>query len=129
MKLEKLTLLPKLKLLRFLESKSIERLGSSKTLDLDVRLVCATNRNLHKMVQEGDFREDLYYRLNVITIELPPLRQRGDDFSLLLNHFLSVYSEVHGFDPPTLSSATFKVFYKIMDGLEIFVSFVTFVKT
>ena len=97
------------KLLRFLETKSIERLGSSKTLDLDVRLVCATNRNLQKMVQEGDFREDLYYRLNVITIELPPLRQRGDDFSLLLNHFLSVYSEVHGFDPPTLSSATFKV--------------------
>lgn len=60
------------KLLRFLESKTIERLGSSKTLELDVRLVCATNRNLLKMVQDGEFREDLYYRLNVVSIQLPP---------------------------------------------------------
>ena len=97
------------KLLRFLESKSIERLGSSKTLELDVRLVCATNRNLQKMVQQGDFREDLYYRLNVITIELPPLRERGDDLSLLLNHFLSEYSAENGFDPPNLSSDTFTI--------------------
>jgi len=88
------------KLLRFLESKTIERLGSSKTLELNVRLVCATNRNLLKMVNSGDFREDLYYRLNVITIELPPLRERGDDLSLLLNHFLDEYSAENGFECP-----------------------------
>ena len=99
----------KLNFLRFLESKSIERLGSSKTLELDVRLVCATNRNLQKMVSKGDFREDLYYRLNVITIELPPLRERGDDLTLLLNHFLSEYSAENGFDPPNLSSDTFAI--------------------
>ena len=97
------------KLLRFLESKSIERLGSSKTLELDVRLVCATNRDLQKMVQQGNFREDLYYRLNVITIKLPPLRERGDDLTLLLTHFLSEYSAENGFDPPNLSSDTFAI--------------------
>ena len=91
------------KLLRFLESKSIERLGSSKTLELDVRLVCATNRNLYKMVKNGDFREDLYYRLNVVTIELPPLRERGDDLPLLLSHFLKTYSAENGFESPQLS--------------------------
>jgi len=91
------------KLLRFLESKTIERLGSSKTLELDVRLVCATNRNLYKMVKNGDFREDLYYRLNVVAIELPPLRQRDDDLPLLLSHFLKTYSEENGFESPQLS--------------------------
>ena len=62
------------KLLRFLETKSIERLGSLKTLEIDTRLVCATNKNLLSMTKTGDFREDLYYRLNVVTIELPALR-------------------------------------------------------
>ena len=94
------------KLLRFLESKSIERLGSSKTLELDVRLVCATNRNLYKMVKNGDFREDLYYRLNVVSIELPPLRERGDDLPLLLSHFLKTYSAENGFESPQLSQET-----------------------
>ncbi len=92
------------KLLRFLESKTIERLGSSKTIELDVRLVCATNRNLLTMVRNGDFREDLYYRLNVITIELPPLRERENDLSLLLNHFLNEYSAENGFDLPKLTN-------------------------
>ena len=94
------------KLMRFLESKTIERLGSSKTLELDVRLVCATNRNLLHMVQKGEFREDLFYRLNVVTIELPPLRQRADDLSLLLNHFLKQYSEENGFEAPSISAET-----------------------
>ena len=60
------------KLLRFLESKSIERLGSAQTIGLDVRLVCATNRDLRKMSQKGEFREDLFYRMNVVTVHLPP---------------------------------------------------------
>ena len=97
------------KLLRFLESKTIERLGSSKTLELDVRLVCATNRNLLQMVQKGDFRDDLYYRLNVITIDLPPLRDRDEDLSLLLNYFLQEYSKENGFDIPRLSNEALSI--------------------
>ena len=91
------------KLLRFLETKTIERLGSSQSLELDVRLVCATNRNLLEMSQNGDFRDDLYYRLNVVTIELPPLRNRGEDLIILLNHFISSYSKENRFKPPQLS--------------------------
>ena len=91
------------KLLRFLETKTIERLGSSSLLALDVRLVCATNRNLLKMSQNGEFRDDLYYRLNVVTIELPPLRDRGDDLVLMMNHFIKVYSDENDFETPRLS--------------------------
>ena len=69
------------KLLRFLESKSIERLGSAKTIDLDVALVCATNRDLRKMSEKGEFREDLFYRMNVVTVHLPALRERGEAYS------------------------------------------------
>ena len=90
------------KLLRFLETKSIERLGSSKTLEVDARLVCATNRNLQEMVNNGDFREDLFYRLNVVTVDLPSLRERGDDIVLLLHHFLNYFAEENGFEPPIL---------------------------
>lgn len=90
------------KLLRFLESKSIERLGSSKTIEVDSRLVCATNRDLQKMVKKGEFREDLYYRLNVVTVDLPPLRERGDDIALLLHHFLSYFAAENGFEEPFL---------------------------
>ena len=97
------------KLLRFLESKTIERIGSSKSLDLDVRLVCATNRNLLEMSQAGEFREDLYYRLNVVSIELPPLRKRGDDIMLLLNHFLHTFSEENSFQYPLLSADTISI--------------------
>jgi len=100
------------KLLRFLESKTIERLGSSKTLELDVRLVCATNRNLLRMVQDGEFREDLYYRLNVVSIQLPPLRKRGDDLLLLITHFLNYYSEENGFEVPRLNERTRSILQK-----------------
>ena len=63
------------KLLRFLETKSVERLGSSNTIEIDTRLVCATNRDLVSMIRKDEFREDLFYRLNVVTVELPPLRE------------------------------------------------------
>ena len=91
------------KLLRFLESKTIERLGSLNTIEIDTRLVCATNKNLLEMTQNGEFREDLYYRLNVVTIELPPLRDRGDDVTLLLDHFLKQFSEENDFPAPRLN--------------------------
>ena len=90
------------KLLRFLESKSIERLGSSKTIEVDARLVCATNRNLQQMVKKGDFREDLVYRLNVVSVNLPSLCERGDDIVLLLHHFIRYFAEENGFDAPML---------------------------
>jgi two-component system, NtrC family, response regulator AtoC len=87
------------KLLRFLETKSFERIGSSKTMTVDVRLVAATNRNLEQMVKEGKFREDLYFRLNVVRITTPPLRDRTEDIPVLLEHFIRVYSKENGYDP------------------------------
>ena len=85
-----------------MESKSIERLGSSKTIEVDARLVCATNRNLQQMVKKGDFREDLFYRLNVVSVNLPSLCERGDDIVLLLHHFIRYFAEENGFDAPVL---------------------------
>ena len=81
------------KLLRFLETKSIERVGGSKPIELDVRLVAATNRNLEQLVREGKFREDLFFRLNVVRILLPPLRDRAEDVPLLLAHYLKLFSD------------------------------------
>lgn len=83
------------KLLRVLQEREFERVGGSKTIKVNVRLVAATNRNLEEMVKEGTFREDLYYRLNVIPIDLPPLRERGDDIKLLVNFFLEKSMKNH----------------------------------
>ncbi|MEN8189843.1 MAG: sigma-54 dependent transcriptional regulator [Thermodesulfobacteriota bacterium] len=88
------------KLLRVLQEKTITRLGSSSQVDVDVRIVAATNRDLKNMVDEGLFREDLFFRLNVIEMQIPPLRERKEDISALLDFFLAKYSEV----PVTLAS-------------------------
>jgi two-component system NtrC family response regulator len=81
-----------MKLLRFLQEKEFERLGSNRTMKSDVRVIAATNRNLEEGIKKGTFREDLYYRLNVVTISLPPLRERKEDIPLLVEHFLEKYN-------------------------------------
>jgi DNA-binding NtrC family response regulator len=81
------------KLLRVLQERSFERVGGSEPISVDVRVVAATNRPLQKMVKDGKFREDLYYRLNVVRIELPPLRDRPEDIPLLATHFIDKYAQ------------------------------------
>lgn len=93
------------KLLRVLEDHNIERLGSVKQIPLDIRLIAATNRDLKSMVKEKKFREDLYFRLNVVSIELPPLKDRGGDVLILARTFIDKYSkkigkEIKGIDSP-----------------------------
>ena len=97
------------KLLRFLETRSFERLGSSKPVKVDVRLVCATNRNLSEMAKRGEFREDLLYRLNVVTIILPPLRERPEDLPVLLNHYINYFAVENELPPIQLSERAIKV--------------------
>jgi transcriptional regulator with GAF, ATPase, and Fis domain len=81
-----------IKLLRTLQEREFERVGGAETIKVDVRLVSATNRNLEKMIEDGEFREDLYYRLNVFPINLPPLRDRLDDLGPLVSHFIAKFS-------------------------------------
>jgi len=98
-----------IKLLRFLETRSFERLGSVKPMAVDVRLVCATNRNLAAMTQKGEFREDLLYRLNVVTVPLPPLRDRKEDIPLLLDHYVTSFSRENGASPITFTEGALSV--------------------
>ena len=86
------------KLLRFLQEKELERVGSNVTVEVDVRVVAATNRDLRAMVEEGTFREDLYYRLNVVQVDLPPLRARRSDVPVLANAFLHRAAEDNGIE-------------------------------
>ena len=81
------------KLLRVLQEKEFERVGGTKTIKVDVRFIIATNKNLPEMVKQGQFREDLYYRINVFTINLPPLRERREDIPYLVDHFLNINSK------------------------------------
>ena len=97
------------KLLRVLQERNFERLGSNKTISVDIRLICATNRNLAEMVPQGKFREDLFYRLNVVQLHLPPLRERRDDIPLLAQQFLTKSAQqfkkkARRFSPQALSA-------------------------
>ena len=87
-----ISLATQVKLLRVLQERKFERVGGAKTISVDVRIIAATNRNLERAIGEGRFREDFYYRLNVVPIFLPALRERKDDIPLLLNHFLHKYN-------------------------------------
>lgn len=84
------------KLLRVLQTRSFEAVGSSRTVEVDVRIVAATNRNLEEAAQKREFREDLYYRLNVIPVRIPALRERKQDIPALVNHFVSQFNELTG---------------------------------
>ncbi len=97
------------KILRALEERAIERVGGDTPVDVDTRLIAATNRDLKNMVDKGDFREDLFYRLYVVVITLPPLRERQDDILLLLNHYLSVFNEENGKQIEGFSSAAYEM--------------------
>uniref|UniRef100_A0A7C3J6P6 Sigma-54-dependent Fis family transcriptional regulator n=1 Tax=candidate division WOR-3 bacterium TaxID=2052148 RepID=A0A7C3J6P6_UNCW3 len=96
------------KLLRVLQDKTVYMIGSRKPQKIDVRVICATNKNLEELVKKGIFREDLYFRLNVINIELPPLRERREDIPLLLEHFSAKYSKELGKEKPTFTENAVK---------------------
>lgn len=85
-----------IKILRVLQEKAFERVGGERTIDTDVRIVAATNRDLKKEIEKGNFREDLFYRLNVVNIHIPPLRERKEDIQLLTASFLNEFSEENG---------------------------------
>ena len=93
-----------IKLLRTLQEREFERVGGTDTIKVDVRMVSATNRNLEKMIEEGEFREDLYYRLNVFPINLPPLRERHGDVPLLAQHFVNKFARQMAVRPGVLST-------------------------
>src|SRR5689334_5412232 len=97
------------KLLRFLQEKSFERVGGNETLKVDVRLIAATNRDLKAEIKKGTFREDLYYRLNVIAVELPPLRERRQDIGPLASFFLARYAKENGRNIEGISEKALKV--------------------
>ena len=96
--------------LRVLETKEFRRLGGTKVIMVDARIIAATNRNLEEAVKQGLFREDLYYRLNVVPIRLPPLRERGDDIPLLADRFLREFAAQHHREPKDVSREAMRLF-------------------
>ena len=96
-------------LLRVLEQREVRRIGGEQLLPVDVRLVAATHQDLEQLVEEGKFRDDLYYRLNVVPLRVPPLRERRDDVPLLVNHFLQQAEQRHGGEPKRMAGAAMRV--------------------
>lgn len=95
-------------LLRFLQEGTITRLGSHEEIKLNVRVIAATHRDLDEEIKQGNFREDLFYRLNVVPIKMPPLRKRQEDIALLVEHFINVHSKQHNCNPPELSASIYR---------------------
>jgi DNA-binding NtrC family response regulator len=98
------------KLLRAIQNRTVERVGGTRAIGVNVRVITGTKRDLMQMVQEGKFREDLYYRLNVMAIVLPPLRERREDIPDLVDHFLAKFARARGLDPPEISPAVRSAF-------------------
>ncbi|MDO6453413.1 sigma-54-dependent transcriptional regulator [Neptunomonas phycophila] len=102
--IESMPLALQVKLLRVLEERTIERLGSNELIPLDIRVIAASKTDLKTMAEQGDFREDLYYRLNVVRIDIPPLRNRIDDIPLLFQHFSIIAAAQYNRDVPSISA-------------------------
>ena len=102
------------KLLRVIEDGIVTRIGSNESIEVDVRLIAATNQDLEKLIKEGKFREDLYFRLNVVSIKLPPLRERVEDIPLLVDAFLREFSQIHDKKIPIISPEARKILYKYL---------------
>jgi DNA-binding NtrC family response regulator len=92
------------KLLRVLQQQTFQRVGGTEAISVDVRIIAATHRNLEAMIRDGKFREDLFHRLNVVSLQLPPLRERREDIPVLVQHFLHKYAGDFGVGSPTISS-------------------------
>jgi two-component system nitrogen regulation response regulator NtrX len=105
-----MTLQTQAKVLRVLEEQTFERVGGKDTIQVDVRVIAASNKNLQELIAKGSFREDLFYRLNVIPIEVPPLRKRQDDIPLLVDHFIKTFSEENGKPPKTITGEALAYF-------------------
>jgi transcriptional regulator with PAS, ATPase and Fis domain len=99
-----------IKLLRVIQEREFERIGGNGPIKVDVRIIAATSANLAQMVQDGSFREDLFYRLNVIPLALPPLRDRREDIPFLIQRFVQHFCAKHGFEPKTVSPEVVKAF-------------------
>jgi two-component system NtrC family response regulator len=98
------------KILRVLQEREIDKVGETRPIRVDVRVIAATNRDLEKMIADGTFRDDLYYRLAVVSIRVPPLRERSDDIPLLVDHFLTKHAEKLGRERPTMEKAVYSAF-------------------
>ncbi|WP_022666417.1 sigma-54-dependent transcriptional regulator [Desulfospira joergensenii] len=96
------------KILRLLQEKKIERIGGEETIPVDVRIIAATNKNLEQAIEKGTFREDLYFRLKVVTIELPPLRKRREDIKSLVSHYMEKFSNELHMDNPGIQTEAMK---------------------
>ncbi len=104
--------LVQIKLLRVLQERQFERVGGNETIEVDVRLVCATQKDLRKEVEQGRFREDLYYRLNVVPVQLPPLRERREDILMIAQHFLTTMAGRAQQEPKSLSRQAREVLFR-----------------
>lgn len=100
------------KLLRVLQENELERVGSLKPIKLDVRIICSTNQNVEKLVEKGEFRRDLFYRINVVEIHIPALRERLDDIPLLCRHFIDKINDSNGLGITGISNDVYSLFYK-----------------
>jgi DNA-binding NtrC family response regulator len=105
-----LPMLLQVKILRVLQEREVDKVGETRPIKVDVRVIAATNRDLEKMVADGTFRDDLYYRLAVVSIRMPPLRERSDDIPFLVDHFLSKHAERLGRERPTAEKAVYSAF-------------------